>query len=45
FLGGSAGVALGATAFAADGLVAVLIMIALAGIAGASLSRGIAEDA
>jgi hypothetical protein len=41
FLGGSAGVAGGATAFALGGLVAVLMMIALAAIAGAALSRGI----
>jgi MFS family permease len=43
FLGGSAGVAGGATASALGGFVAVLVMIALAGIAGAVLSRRIAE--
>ena len=43
FLGGSAGVAGGATAFALGGFVAVLAMIALAGIIGAALSRGIPE--
>jgi MFS family permease len=43
FLGGSAGVAGGATALALGGFIAVLTMIALAGIAGAILSRGIAE--
>ena len=43
FLGGSAGVAGGASAFALGGFVAVLMMIALAGIAGAVLSRGIVE--
>ncbi|HEY7689917.1 MAG TPA: MFS transporter, partial [Dongiaceae bacterium] len=43
FLGGSAGVAGGATAFALGGFVAVLAMIALAGIIGAALSRGISE--
>ncbi len=43
FLGGSAGVAGGATAFALGGFVAVLTMIALAGVIGAALSRGIAE--
>ena len=41
FLGGSAGVAGGATAFALGGFVAVLTMIALAGVLGAALSRGI----
>ena len=41
FLGGSAGIAGGATAFALGGFVAVLIMIALAGIAGATISRWI----
>ena len=41
FLGGSAGVAGGATAFALGGFVAVLTMIALAGMIGAALSRGI----
>lgn len=43
FLGGSAGVAGGATAFALGGFVAVLTMIALAGIVGAALSRAITE--
>jgi MFS family permease len=43
FLGGSAGVAGGATAFALGGFVAVLAMIALAGMIGAGLSRGIKE--
>jgi len=43
FLGGSAGVAGGAAAFALDGFVAVLTMIALAGFLGAVLSRGISE--
>ena len=43
FLGGSAGVAGGATAFALGGFIAVLTMIALAGIVGAALSRGISE--
>jgi hypothetical protein len=43
FLGGSAGVAGGATAFALGGFVAVLAMIALAGIIGAVLGRGISE--
>src|SRR5262249_2437680 len=38
FLGGSAGVAGGAIAFALGGLVGVLTMIALAGIIGAALS-------
>ena len=45
FLGGSAGVAGGATAFALGGFVAVLTMIAVAGIIGAALSRGISETA
>jgi MFS family permease len=45
FLGGSAGVAGGATALALGGFVAVLTMIALAGIIGAALSRGISETA
>jgi MFS family permease len=45
FLGGSVGVAGGATAFALGGFVAVLTMIALAGIIGAALSRGISETA
>lgn len=43
FLGGSAGVAGGATASVLGGFVAVLMMIALAGIIGAILSRGITE--
>jgi hypothetical protein len=43
FLGGSAGVAGGATAFALGGFVAVLTMIALAGIVGVALSRWIPE--
>ena len=43
FLGGSSGVAGGATAFALGGFVAVLTMIALAGIIGAALSRAITE--
>ena len=43
FLGGSAGVALGAIAFAAGGFIAVLTMIALAGVIGAVLARGIPE--
>jgi MFS family permease len=41
FLGGSAGVAGGATAFALGGFFAVLAMIAFAGIAGAAISRRI----
>jgi hypothetical protein len=45
FLGGSAGVAGGATAFALGGFVGVLTMIALAGMIGAALSRGISETA
>ena len=45
FLGGSGGVAGGAIAFAPGGFVAVLTMIALAGIIGAALSRGIPETA
>jgi len=45
FLGGSVGVAGGAAAFALAGFVAVLTMIALAGIVGAVLSRGISETA
>jgi MFS family permease len=45
FLGGSAGVAGGATAFALGGLVAVLVMIGLAAIAGAALSSGIPDKA
>ena len=43
FLGGSAGVAGGATAFALGGFVAVLVMIAFAGVLGAALSRGISD--
>jgi len=43
FLGGSAGVAGGATAFALGGFVAVLMLIALAGLVGAALSRWIPE--
>src|SRR5262245_48142984 len=42
FLGGSAGVAGGASAFALGGFVAVCVVIALAGIAGAVRGRGIA---
>jgi hypothetical protein len=45
FLGGSAGVAGGATASALGGFVGVLTMIALAGIIGAVLSRFISETA
>jgi MFS family permease len=45
FLGGSAGVAGGATAFALGGFAAVLTMIAIAGIAGALLSRWMSETA
>ena len=45
FLGGSAGVAGGATAFALGGLVGVLTMIACAGMVGAVLSRGIPDEA
>jgi MFS family permease len=45
FLGGSAGIAGGAIAFALGGFDAVLVMIALAGILGAVLSRGIPERA
>ncbi len=41
FLAGSAGVAGGAIAFALGGFVAVLVMIAFAGMIGAVLSRGI----
>jgi MFS family permease len=41
FLGGSGGVAGGAIALAGGGFVAVLTMIALAGIIGVALSRGI----
>ena len=43
FLGGSGGVAVGAIAFVSGGFIAVLTMIALAGIVGAVLARGIAE--
>jgi MFS family permease len=43
FLGGSVGVAGGATASALGGFPAVLAMIALAGLLGAALSRGIPE--
>jgi MFS family permease len=45
FLGGSIGVAGGAAASALGGFVVVLAMIALAGIIGTALSRGIAETA
>ena len=45
FLGGSAGVAGGAIALALGEFVAVLTMIALAGMIGAALSRGIPEKA
>jgi MFS family permease len=45
FLGGSSGIAGGAIAFALGGFVGVLTMIALAGIIGAGLSRGISETA
>jgi hypothetical protein len=45
FLGGSAGVAGGATAFALGEFVGVLTMIALAGIVGTALSRWIPETA
>ena len=45
FLGGSCGVAGGAIAFTLAGLVGVLAMIALAGLIGAALSRGISETA
>lgn len=44
FLGGSAGVASGAIAFALGGFIAVLAMIGLAGLIGAALSRGIPES-
>jgi MFS family permease len=44
FLGGSGGVAGGATAFALGGFVAVLTMIAFAGMIGAVLSRGASEQ-
>ena len=45
FLGGSAGVAGGATVFALGGFDGVLTMIALAGMIGAALSRWISETA
>jgi predicted MFS family arabinose efflux permease len=45
FLGGSCGVAGGAIAFTLAGLIGVLTMIALAGLIGAALSRGISETA
>src|SRR5216684_3146171 len=45
FLGGSVGVAGGATALALGGFPAVLTMIALAGIIGAALSHWISETA
>jgi MFS family permease len=45
FLGGSCGVAGGATALALGGFLAVLTMIALAGIIGAVLSHWISETA
>jgi hypothetical protein len=45
FLGGSCGVAGGATASALGGFLAVLTMIALAGIIGAALSQWISETA
>jgi MFS family permease len=45
FLGGSVGVAGGATALTLGGFLAVLTMIALAAIIGAALSRGISETA
>jgi MFS family permease len=45
FLGGSCGVAGGATALALGGFLAVLTMIALAGIFGAALSHWISETA
>jgi predicted MFS family arabinose efflux permease len=41
FLGGSCGVAGGAIAFAAGGLVSVMMMIAFAGVVGAILTRAI----
>jgi hypothetical protein len=44
FLGGSGGVAGGATAFALGGFIAVLTMIAFAAMIGAVLSRGISEQ-
>ena len=45
FLGGSCGVAGGAIAFTLAGLAGVLTMIALAGLIGAAISRGISETA
>jgi MFS family permease len=45
FLAGGSGVAVGALALALGGFVGVLTMIALAGIIGAALSRGISETA
>ncbi len=45
FLGGSAGVAGGATAFMLGGFVAVLAMIACAGVIGVVLGRSIRETA
>jgi hypothetical protein len=45
FLGGSAGVAGGAIAFGLGSFLAVLTMIALAGLVGAALSRGITDAA
>ena len=45
FLGGSVGVAGGAAMLALDGFVAVLTMIALAGVIGVAISRGISETA
>ena len=43
FMGGSAGVAGGAAVFALGGFAAVLIMIGIAGLVGAVLSRGVPE--
>jgi MFS family permease len=43
FMGGSAGVAGGAAVFALGGFAAVLTMIAVAGMIGAMLSRGVPE--
>jgi hypothetical protein len=45
FLGGSAGVAGGAAAFALEGFTGVLTMIAAAGLIGAALSRGLPQTA
>ncbi|MBV8766744.1 MAG: MFS transporter [Hyphomicrobiales bacterium] len=45
FLGGSAGIAAGAAAFAVGGFLAVLGMIALAGMTGAMLGRGMVATA